>query len=71
MHHDADANPSPIPQGVARRLVPLRWARSQKLAGYYDPEQHALIYQDSRGRVVDRVALPLMRSLHAAPDVLE
>ena len=51
-----------LAQGVARRLIPLRWARSQKLAGYYDPEQHALIYQDRTGRIVDRVDLPLVRT---------
>lgn len=52
-----------IPQGIARRStasapIPLRWQRSQKLAGYYDPERHALIYQDKAGREVDRVDLP-------------
>lgn len=54
-----------IPQGVARRstLVPLRWARSQKLLGYYDSAAHALVYQDRQGREVDRVALPATRSM--------
>lgn len=51
-----------LPQGAARRpspgLTPLRWQRSQKLAGYYDPAGHALIYQDAQGREVDRVELP-------------
>ena len=54
-----------LQQGIARRQtapIPLRWQRSQKLAGYYDPDRHALIYQDSRGREVDRVDLPMQRS---------
>jgi hypothetical protein len=55
-----------LPQGAARRaspgLTPLRWQRSQKLAGYYDSERHALIYQDASGREVDRVELPAVRS---------
>jgi hypothetical protein len=55
----ADSKPTVV-QGVARRLVPLRWARSQKLLGYYDPDAHALVYQDTRGQVVDRVQLPTL-----------
>lgn len=48
-----------MPQGIARRApVALRWQHSQKLAGYYDADRHALIYQDARGREVDRVDLP-------------
>ena len=57
---------SKLQQGIARPQartpIPLRWQRSQKLAGYYDPDRHALIYQDSRGREVDRVDLPHVRS---------
>jgi hypothetical protein len=56
-----------IAQGIARAtntatasLVPLRWARSQKLAGYYDSASHALVYRDARGQEVDRVALPIL-----------
>jgi hypothetical protein len=55
-----------IAQGSARRQarpIQLRWQRSQKLAGYYDPDRHALIYQDASGREVDRVELPAVRSI--------
>lgn len=65
-----DDKPTILAQGVARRLIPIRWPRSQKLAGYYDPEQHALIYQDAKGRVVDRVSLPNARSA-SLTDVVE
>ena len=51
-----------VAQGVARRaapaLTPLRWQQSQKLAGYYDADHHALVYQDANGHEVDRVDLP-------------
>jgi hypothetical protein len=50
-----------LAQGVARRLIPIRWPHSHKLAGYYDPDAHALIYQDAAGRIIDRVDLPLVR----------
>jgi hypothetical protein len=54
-----------LPQGSARRsastAIPLRWQRSQKLAGYYDAERHALIFQDSRGQEIDRIDLPALR----------
>ena len=50
-----------LAQGVARRLIPIRWPHSRKLAGYYDPERHALVYQDAAGRVIDRVDLPVVR----------
>jgi hypothetical protein len=52
-----------LQQGSARRAtaIPLRWQRSQKLAGYYDPERHALIFQDARGREIDRIELPAQR----------
>lgn len=55
----------PLAQGVARpaRLIPLRWARSQKLIGYLDPERGELVYQDRTGREVDRVSLSLDRSV--------
>lgn len=58
-----DDKPPALAQGQARRgsTIELRWRRSQKLAGYYDAEQHALIYQDAHGREVDRVDLPHMR----------
>ena len=55
-----------VSQGAARRaspsLTPLRWQHSQKLAGYYDADRHALIYQDAGGREVDRVDLPSIRT---------
>lgn len=38
-------------------LVPVRWPRSQKLIGYYDPHAGALVYQDAQGRELDRVDL--------------
>lgn len=60
---DSSDRPSRIPQGIARRLVPVRWPQSGKLAGYYDPDSHALIYQDARGQVVDRVELPTDRRI--------
>lgn len=56
-----DSHPELV-QAVARRLVPLRWPHSQKLFAYYDLDTHALVYQDSRGRVLDRVDLTLYRS---------
>lgn len=65
----ASSKQTQIPQGVARRLIPLRWARSQKLLGYYDSETHALIYQDTRGQIVDRVELPSIRSTSLTNDV--
>lgn len=56
-----------MPQGIARpaRLIPLRWPRSGKLAGYYDPDASALVYVDRTGREVDRVSLSLHRSAPA------
>lgn len=63
----ADAKPRALAQGAARRiapgLTPLRWQRSRKLAGYYDADSHALVYQDASGREVDRIALPSVRSM--------
>ena len=59
MQHDDQA---PLIQGVARRLVPIRWPHSQKLAGYYDLDTHELVYQDARGRVVEAVDLGQYRS---------
>ena len=46
-----------LSQGIARRLVPVRWPRSQKLIGYVDLESGELLYMDARGRVLDRVDL--------------
>jgi hypothetical protein len=47
-------SPAPSRSG----LVPVRWPRSQKLIGYYDPQCGALVYQDAHGRELDRVDLP-------------
>lgn len=56
MQHDAES--APLIQAIARPgLIPLRWARSQKLIGYYDAERGELVYQDARGREIDRALL--------------
>jgi hypothetical protein len=52
-----------VVQAVARRLVPLRWPRSQKLIGYYDLDSEQLIYQDQAGRVLESVDLAQYRVL--------
>lgn len=57
-----DDNTPHIAQGIARRLIPLRWPRSRKLIGHLDLDSGELVYQDKSGRVLDRVALPSVRS---------
>jgi len=64
MPNDITAEPPAFVQGVARRLIPVRWPRSQKLLGYYDLDAGALVYQDARGRELDRVDLSVYNRGH-------
>lgn len=56
-----DLPPPIIAQAIARRLVPLRWPHSQKIAGYYDLDRDELVYRDHRGQILDSIDLKHLR----------